>query len=144
MMAQGEQKIVTSNVTQEEIKLSSYKVDKVDLTSYLEYYYEIVGGIVAEMWKHDPQGEIKDRHEAHGVGGLYELAKDFTDEFNAMHKNTVWGQDKMFLDEVDKFLRSKIFAEKDAEILTSEFLVSQLIRVSKKLGVALQRERTED
>lgn len=73
---------------------------------YLETYYEMVQAITIEHMKDEPQGIVKDRHDAQGHGGLYELAKELTDEFQEKHNGRLWDGD--FFDEIQSFLNEKL------------------------------------
>lgn len=75
---------------------------------YLETYYEMVQAITIEHMKDEPQGIVKDRHDAQGHGGLYELAKELTDEFQEKHNGRLWDGD--FFDEIQSFLNEKLNA----------------------------------
>lgn len=74
--------------------------------SWQETHFEVVQAITIEHSKHEPQGVVNERHKAQGHGGLYELAEELTDEFEALNEGRVW--DGEFFDEIDSFLRSKL------------------------------------
>lgn len=59
-------------------------------TSWAETHYEIVQAITLIWTQDEPYGIVAERHEAQGLGGLYELAKELTDEFEQEHKDTDW------------------------------------------------------
>jgi hypothetical protein len=75
--------------------------------SWQETHYEVVQVITMEHVKDDPQGVVRERHHAQGHGGLYELAKELTDEFEEINKGRNW--DGEFFEEIDKFLKNKLF-----------------------------------
>lgn len=53
----------------------------------------------------DDQCEVYDAYENGGSGAMYELAKEWTDEFELANKGREW--DGEFMDEVEKFFKSK-------------------------------------
>jgi len=75
-------------------------------SSWQETHYEVVQVITREHIKNNPQGIVKERHEAQGHGGLYELAEELTDEFEKLNKGRKW--DGEFFEEVDEFLNAKL------------------------------------
>lgn len=82
-----------------------------DLESYLETHFEVVSFIERYMSKisgsdyDDNNSAIIIRHKGQGQGGLYELAKEWTDEFQSIHENTEFDGD--WLDTIDEFLANK-------------------------------------
>jgi hypothetical protein len=42
-----------------------------------------------------------------GIGGLYQLAEDLTDEFESTHEKREW--DGEYYDEIEEFLKTKLF-----------------------------------
>lgn len=76
--------------------------------SWQETHYEVVQAITMEQAKDNPQGLVKERHEAQGHGGLYELALEITNEFEKLNEGREWDGD--FFDEIDKFLKEKLFS----------------------------------
>jgi hypothetical protein len=79
-------------------------------TSWQETHFEVVQRITQEHLKDEPQGIVKERHEAQGHGGLYELAEELTDEFENLNENRDWNGE--FFDEIDEFLQEKLFPHK--------------------------------
>jgi hypothetical protein len=77
---------------------------------YLETFYEMVGFITQVLVDEypDPENFIIKRNEEQGRGGLYELAKELTDEFQDLHANRQWDGD--FFDEIRSFLNKKLNA----------------------------------
>lgn len=68
-----------------------------------ETHFEIVQAIVLRHTRDNCVGVVKDRHEAQGHGGLYDLAEELTDKFELMHQNKDdW--DGNFLDAMDDFI----------------------------------------
>jgi len=85
-----------------------------DLDSYLETYFEIVQEIVLTIEK-EKEGEgnaITRQHDEKGRGGLYELAKEWTDEFEAKYKGIEWGVEIEFHEKLEEFLDLKTIGEK--------------------------------
>ena len=76
------------------------------MTSYLETHYEIVQAITIEHMKDEPMGAVKERHDAQGHGGLYELAEELTDKFERENEFTQW--DGEFFDVMEKFTNENL------------------------------------
>lgn len=74
--------------------------------SWHETHFEVVAAITREHQKDQPAGVVKERHEAQGHGGLYELAKELTDEFELLNDGRLW--DGEFFDEIEEFLNKKL------------------------------------
>jgi hypothetical protein len=79
---------------------------------YLETHYEIVKAIVLRekflddnnLMDEDPViGKILNEK---GMGGLWELATELTDEFQSLNKDREW--DGEFFDELENFLENKL------------------------------------
>jgi hypothetical protein len=75
--------------------------------NWQETHYEVVQAITMEHSKDNPQGVVRERHDAKGHGGLYELAEEITDEFEKLNEGREW--DGEFFDEIDKFVQNKLF-----------------------------------
>ena len=77
-------------------------------SDYLETHYEMVAAITLKMEEEDPDPNnfIIKRHEEQGIGGLYELAEELADKFQARHKDRKWDGD--FFDEIEKFINEQI------------------------------------
>lgn len=82
------------------------EVGEVD-EDYLETHYEMVSAITLKVEDEypDPENFIVKRGEEQGRGGLYELAKELTDEFQEKHNGRLWDSD--FFDEIQSFLNEK-------------------------------------
>lgn len=78
-----------------------------DLTSYLETHFEVVSQIV--LWEEiSAEGNlIKIARQKKGQGGVYELAKEWTDEFETKYKDIIWGEDLDYFDTIEEFLNEK-------------------------------------
>lgn len=85
-------------------------MNKQERASWAETHYEIITGI--EYLRDLPESQqpnlIKDTETQLGRGGFWELAFDWTEEFEAKHKDRPW--DGEFFDEIDDFINKKIAA----------------------------------
>jgi hypothetical protein len=73
------------------------------ITSWQETHFEMVQAIVLTLETSD---SVASRvQDAEGHGGLYELAEEWTNEFEDRHKGRAW--DGEYYDEIDKFLDEK-------------------------------------
>ena len=68
---------------------------------YLETYFEINMRIAESLLDYNTKDFVTRRYEQQGRGGMYELAKELTDEFQEIHKDKEW--DGEFFDELDLF-----------------------------------------
>lgn len=74
----------------------------IDKDSYLETYYEIVSAFHT-----NPNSKVLEEIESTaGRGGMYDFAKQLTDEFEAINKDRSWDGD--FFDELEEFLKDKL------------------------------------
>jgi hypothetical protein len=80
----------------------------IEFDCWHETHFEIVSAIALELNKDEPCGTIQLIHALQGHGGMYELAKDMTDEFQTLHADTVWGEDLDFRDEIESFINSEL------------------------------------
>jgi len=78
------------------------------IESWVETHYEIVQAITIEWMKDEPIGVVKDRHEAQGHGGLYELAEELTDKFELQNEDN-WDGD--FFDEIEIFIQQNLYGK---------------------------------
>lgn len=74
--------------------------------SWQETHCEICFAIGIEANKQDPSGMVEQVREADGMGGLWELAKDLTDEFEKTNADREW--DGEWIDTIDEFIKSKL------------------------------------
>jgi hypothetical protein len=82
------------------------------MEDYLETHFEVVSYITSVMtnihpttnWNKTP---ICLRFEEQGTGGLYLLAKEWSDEFSDIHKDTLWGEDLDWNDALNEFFTLK-------------------------------------
>lgn len=73
-------------------------------------WYETHHVIVEYLSIHEDSfvgGVLEKTLQENGMGGVWELAKDLTDEFEEANKETEWGKDKDFLEELEEFLSNK-------------------------------------
>ena len=70
--------------------------------SWQETHYEVVQAITIEHIQDKRTGLVAYRHEAQGIGGLYELAEELTDEFEAIHEGHEW--DGEFFETIEEWL----------------------------------------
>ena len=75
---------------------------------YLETHYQMVEAITLKMEEKNPHPEnfIVKRSEEQGMGGLWMLAKELTDEFQEKHEGRLW-EDGDYFDEIESFLNEK-------------------------------------
>ena len=72
-------------------------------TSWYETHHEIVEYI--QRTADDETGMVHKTREGQGIGALYEMGQELTDEFEKLHAGREW--DGEFLDEVEIFLKQK-------------------------------------
>ena len=75
-----------------------------ELEEYLETHYEIV----ASFYNHQESEVLNEIENNKGRGGMWEYAKQLTDEFLALHEGVVWGEELEWFDELENFLKNKI------------------------------------
>jgi hypothetical protein len=76
-------------------------------TSWQETHYEIVQAITLIWTQDEPYGIVAERQEAQGHGGLYELAEELTDEWEALHEGETW-EDMGYLETLENWLNEKL------------------------------------
>jgi hypothetical protein len=72
-----------------------------------ETHFEVVQAITLESMKDRSTGLVAYRYEAQGIGGLYELAEELTDEFEALHEAEDWVEND-YLETIEKWLIEKL------------------------------------
>ena len=72
--------------------------------SWRETHFEVVAQIALAR-EQDEDGLVKQAEDSQGTGGLYELAKSLTDEFEKLHAGKEW--DGEFFDAIEDFLYNK-------------------------------------
>lgn len=73
---------------------------------YLETHFEIVAAIIQQFETVGTSDVVFSRFESRGRGGLWELAEELTDEFQALYKDQEW--DGEWLDVLYAFLNEKL------------------------------------
>jgi hypothetical protein len=74
---------------------------------YLETYFDVVEFITEHLrgWEgKDNWSTILKKHEVQGKGGMYLLAKQWTDDFIEKYKNEVWSETLDYNDTLEEFL----------------------------------------
>lgn len=71
---------------------------------YLETYYEMVSQL--ETLKNQPGNQVADVYDHGGTGSMYEMAEEWTDEFQREHEGKQWNGE--FFDAVDRFVENKL------------------------------------
>ncbi len=74
-------------------------------TSWIETHHEVVIFITEHLRKENPDDVINRRSSIQGLGGMYELAEEWTDQFETFYKGHEWDGD--FLDTIEEFLITK-------------------------------------
>ncbi len=82
-------------------------------TAWHETHFEIVQGITFDIEKHNEnpgyESTATQRHDVQGHGGLYELAREWTDEFEDKYKGKEWGMDELdYFETVEGFVVEKL------------------------------------
>lgn len=72
--------------------------------SWQETHFEIVSKITLAL--KNGNVPITEHRENNGIGGLYELAEDWTNNFEKLSENKEWDGD--FFDEIDEFFDNKL------------------------------------
>jgi len=75
--------------------------------SWQQTHFEAVQAITEEWLKDEPAGRVGEMHAANGHSGLYDLAEELTDKFEALHAGREWDGD--FYDEVEAFLFAELY-----------------------------------
>lgn len=73
--------------------------------SWHETHFEVVSAIILDAEREEASPLITSVMEEYGTGGLYELAKSLTDEFEKLNASREW--DGEWLDELEEFLNKK-------------------------------------
>jgi hypothetical protein len=77
-------------------------------TSWQETHFEIVQAITIRLVNNtiDENSQLAFIYNIQGTGGLYEIAEDWTDEFEKTNRDKEWDGD--FFDEIEAFINLKI------------------------------------
>lgn len=73
--------------------------------SWQETHFEMVAAIILESSKDEPNPVINNIEEKFGRGGLYDLAFQYTNEFEEKNIGREWDGD--FFDAIDDFIQEK-------------------------------------
>lgn len=78
-----------------------------DLVGYLETHYEVSVMLndLSSGSIYSPENLMKYR-ELHGTGGMWELAKEITDDFELLHRNAQWDGD--WLETLEEYVHLRI------------------------------------
>ena len=76
-------------------------------TSWQETHFEVVNFISLECQKSEMTGNILATQEYQGTGGLYELAENWTDEFESKYAGITWGEEMEYFETIEAFLLLK-------------------------------------
>jgi len=79
-------------------------------TSWYETFFEIASAISHVARQEFPRGVVAEVQQAQGTGGLYELAEELTDKFEALHTGRHW--DGEFFDELEVYMSKELFEGK--------------------------------
>ena len=77
-------------------------------TDWLETHYEIVMAIEQQL-NNTTIGKAWEVENTQGMGGRYELSEDLTDEFELEYKDVLWGEELIYLDEIEKFIKRELY-----------------------------------
>lgn len=78
------------------------------VTSFLETYYEVVTFINRHLtWVCEEESTIIERYRQQGHGEMYELAQEWTEQFEEKYEGEIWGETLEFYDVLEEFLREK-------------------------------------
>lgn len=80
---------------------------EIDFHSWTETHFEVVS-VISYHARQDVISSpvVAERQEASGIGGLYELAMELTNEFETINRGREW--DGEFFDEIDTFIEEKL------------------------------------
>lgn len=76
------------------------------MEDYLETHFEVVVELMYQLEIQENPGLLL-LYEQRGRGGLWELAKDITDEFESLNKNREW-KDGEWFDKIYEFISNKL------------------------------------
>lgn len=77
-----------------------------ELEEYLKTHYEVVKNLEYGLNGTYSNAKLISYYEKHGIGGIWELAKSITDDFQFIHRNREW--DGEWLDELEKYVTLRI------------------------------------
>ena len=74
--------------------------------SWHETHFEVVSFITLQYERDSVTSKVAEINDRYGSGGMYELAKELTDEFELLNKGREW--DGEFFEEIESFLIKKL------------------------------------
>jgi len=81
-------------------------------TQWMETHHDVVAEITSliDNKYFDDLGEtiVHIRLREHGIGGMYELCEELTDEFEKQFEGVAWGEELEYYDELEHFLTEKL------------------------------------
>jgi len=80
-------------------------------TNWMETHYEIVMAIEQQLNRKEEVGMAWDVQKEYGMGGRYELSEALTDKFELKYKDIIWGEELIYWDEMDKFIKKELYYE---------------------------------
>lgn len=79
-----------------------------ELEDWAETHHVIVEAIVEAG---EESNVINITREIQGMGGVWLLGIELTDKFEALHKDTVWGEDVDWLDTIHEFINEELYGD---------------------------------
>lgn len=78
-----------------------------ELTIYLETHYEVVSALEqAKSLSFDSNNNLIRYYDNHGMGGMWELAKSITDDFETLYRGKEW--DGEWLETLEDYIHLRI------------------------------------
>lgn len=74
--------------------------------SWYKTHHEVVSFLTLEYERDSVTSKVAEFYEQNGTGGMYELARELTDEFETLNIGREW--DGEFFEEIESFLMQKI------------------------------------
>jgi hypothetical protein len=74
---------------------------------WIETYHEVSKYIALQLIGDDGEGQILAEYDEQGTGGMYDLAEEWTDEFESINEGVLW--ESNYFETIDKFLNDKNF-----------------------------------
>lgn len=74
--------------------------------NWIQTHFEIVTAIAIELRKDYPSGKVGKIYDAQGTAGMYELAENLTDEFEALYEGKEWYDE--YLHTIDAFISNNL------------------------------------
>ena len=74
---------------------------------WIETYHEVSKYIALQLIGDDTEGQVLAKYDEQGTGGMYDLAEEWTDEFESINEGVLW--ESNYFETIDKFLNDKNF-----------------------------------